>query len=43
LLGTLVYGCCRVLIQLRHGKGSPSPGIDRMTASPDLFIEAVKA
>ena len=43
LLGTLVYGCCRVLIQLRHGKGPQTPGIDRMTASPDLFVEAVKA
>ncbi|OYW31634.1 MAG: hypothetical protein B7Z47_00470 [Chthoniobacter sp. 12-60-6] len=42
LFGAVVYGCCRVLIALRHGKGSPSPGIDRMTASPDLFIEAAE-
>lgn len=43
MLGMLVYGCCRVLIQLRHGKGPLTPGIDRMTAMPDLLVEAVKS
>ncbi len=43
LLGVAVYGCCRLLIQLRHGKGPLTPGIDRMTARPDLFVEAIKA
>jgi hypothetical protein len=42
LHGPLVYVRCRALIQLLIGKQSLSPGIDRMTASPDLFVEGGK-
>jgi SAM-dependent methyltransferase len=42
MLGTLFYALARVVLRLRHGDGTRSPGIDTFTALPDFFAVATR-